>query len=73
MYKLKSGVVAKLVEGLPRQEQGSLKTLEQGSNPEIPISISLNFMSTDLVGYECAFVSQPPKRSECPICLLVLR
>ncbi len=48
-------------------------SIESSVDPD-PVDVSAHSESqTSLTGYECEFVSQPPSRSDCPICLLVFR
>ena len=59
-----------MAESCNKDKLKSLESLDQAS----AIASSPSETSyKNLAGHECEFVRQPPNRSECPICLLVLR
>ena len=59
-----------MAESCNKDKLKSLESLDQArAIASSPSEISYE----NLAGHECEFVSQPPNRTECPICLLVLR
>ena len=61
-----------MAENTSGDQLKSLKSLDKAHALEKSSSES-SLDAVTVVGHECEFVSQPPNRSECPICLLVLR
>ena len=63
-----------MAENTSGDQLKSLKSLDKAYALEKSSSeSSLDADAETVVGHDCEFVSQPPNRSECPICLLVLR
>ncbi len=69
---LRSLEKARELEETPPASSGIQRGPEEMSMPQ-GMSVKACEPLKNVVGYECEFVSQPPSRSDCPICLLVFR